>query len=354
MCDEIRITSVAQFVEKLSSLNDLAGENKTRFFRGHHDKEYKLVPSIYRNTGLIQNEDKIIKEAFTYCADDFLPHETLFEKLTKLQHYDYATRLLDISSNALVALYFAVRDFSDAEKSEAIDDKKDGEVIVLDIPNESIKYDDSDTVAILSAVSLRDISFDINEYIKNMGSHQVLEILLSSRKILDYQKDLKVLSQSEENKKIIDGELNKIGLELNGFLSQKFNQELNVITKNFFNENIYITRLLNDVRKDKPYFLPMIDHNDFNQVLCVRAKPNNPRISRQQGAFLLFGINGNKGSQAEIKQEWINSSNKSRFIIDKASKQKIIAELAMLGISSQTLFPELDKRAKPIMDKYKI
>lgn len=352
MCNEIRITSVSQFVSELAKLDDLTKTDKTRFFRGHEDKTYLLTPSIYRSDARIQNEDKIIKEAFTYCANDFLPHETLFEKLAKLQHYDYATRLLDISANALVGLYFAVRKI-DKDGDETVDDQIDGEVIVLDIPNESIKYDDSDTVAILSAVSLRNVNFSILNCVRNLSDYQMLEMLLFTRKIMQNQEDLKMLRETGNNKKIIDNCLINIGLEdIDGFLSEKLNNELNVVTKRLFNEHQDIVRLLNDIRKDKPHFLPIIDRNDFNQVLCVKAKPNNPRISRQQGAFLLFGIDGNKQTKAEVKQEWFNQPNGKRFIIDKSSKQQILTDLATLGISSQTLFPELDKQAKPIMNKY--
>ncbi|WP_143530095.1 FRG domain-containing protein, partial [Rodentibacter trehalosifermentans] len=137
-----KIKSVADLADKLKELDE-PKKGYTRFFRGHSNKDYKLEPSIYRKDDkagdknyLINNEDKIIKDAFTYCSDYFLPHETLFERLTKLQHYDYKTRLLDISSNSLVALYFAI---AKSDKQEVSNPYKNGEIVVLDIPNEHIK-----------------------------------------------------------------------------------------------------------------------------------------------------------------------------------------------------------------------
>lgn len=138
------ICSIKDLLNILNSLGEVE-QGKTRFFRGHSKSSYLMQPSIYRQSYLIENEDKIIRDALTHCPDDFSPNDTLFEKLVKLQHYGYATRLLDLTTNALVALYFAV----------SSQENEDGELIILDIPNTKIKYDDSDTVVVLSALSLQ-------------------------------------------------------------------------------------------------------------------------------------------------------------------------------------------------------
>lgn len=83
-----------------------------------------------------------------------MPTDTLFEKLVKLQHYGCKTRLLDLTTNALVALYFAC--------NEKTHQRKHGELIILDIPNEQIKYFDSDTVAILTAISIQPRNFEVS------------------------------------------------------------------------------------------------------------------------------------------------------------------------------------------------
>lgn len=345
------IKNVSDFINQLKGLGE-PEKGYTRFFRGHSNVAYKLEPSIYRQPHLIQNEDKIIKDAFTFCSDFFEPHETLFEKLVKLQHYGYATRLLDISSNALVALYFSV--LGNIDKDDKPKPKKrrtNGEVIVFDIPDNEIKYYDSDKVSILSALTLRKYDFKTISYPMPSSAHEILETLICSKKAIEETNILKILSKKKENKEIIDDCLSQLGITFAEFISQRINKERIDFSYRLFNEQPEIARLLHDIRKDKPSFLPVIEPDDLNKVICVRAKQNNPRISKQQGAFLIFGINQLKIVQADIPDSWIKS--KKKLIVDKNSKENILKELQSFGISHQSLFPELDSQAKFIMDKYK-
>ena len=316
-------------------------KEKTRFFRGHANESWKLLPSIYRETYLIKNEDKIIKDALTYCPDDFLPSDTLFEKLVKLQHYGYSTRLLDLTTNALVALYFSAwnKDHHD----------KNGELIILDIPDEQIKYGDSDTVAILSALSLQSAEFN---YTKLLDSSTPIAISEVARKILDEldsivrrQSALEKLEKSNNNIREV------LAYDPNTILSQ-ISTDREII--NEFNRKVHVISLLHDIQADKPNFRPAINPGDFNRVLCVRAKLNNQRISRQQGCFLLFGIKDNKTEAAAIPTEWHPSALKNQKILVKAdSKSTIRQELESFGISKRTLFPELEAQATEIMNHYK-
>ena len=115
-----------------------------------------------------------------------------------------------------------------------------------------------------------------------------------------------------------------------------------------------IISLLHDIQTDKPSFRPVIEPSDLQRVICVRAKLNNGRISRQQGCFLLFGIKDNKTEAAVIPNEWQRFALNSQKILVKAdSKAPIMEELQSFGISKRTLFPELEAQAKEIMNHYK-
>lgn len=346
MSEKIMIKSVSDFVNAISKLGE-CNKDKSRFFRGHSDCCYQLIPSIYREPYLIKNEHRIIQDAFTYCSEYFSENETLFEKLVKLQHYDYKTRLLDITSNALVALYFAIDTFR--EKSIQIDETKDGEVIILDIDNDEIKYPDSDTVAILSAISLQNIDFNVDEI-------SIISQYFGYREEALYFKnesDIVSFLESEPQQKPLLDKIKFLISEIGNLSDNEKNKIIKPILTKEFNSQEQIVKLLHDIRKDKPYFLPNIQREHFNQVLCVRAKHTNPRILKQHGAFLIFGIGGKKIYPAEIDKNWQRTINNQRIIIDRDFKQKILDELQYFGISRQTLFPELDSQAIHIIDRYK-
>ena len=330
------INSVSDLSKILQTLGE-PEKGHTRFFRGHGDEGWQMRPSIYRETSLIENEDKIIKDALTYCPDDFLPSDTLFEKLVKLQHYGYSTRLLDLTTNALVALYFS------AWNEQHYD--KDGELIILDIPDEQIKYGDSDTISILSAISLQSYLFNYSQLQKksekNAEGSVSRKTLLSIKKLSDLGDLHKALLENEpELGTLLSHYMNGMEVHYKDEFISIFNAEKEIIS------------LLHTIRTDKPHFRPVINPSDFNRVLCVRAKLNNARISRQQGCFLLFGIKDSKTEAAVIPDEWQRLASNSQKILVK-NKAAIMEELKSFGISKRTLFPELEAQATEIMNHYK-
>lgn len=338
------IRSISDLVAILHNLQ-APEQGKTRFFRGQADETWDLLPSIYRKDkpNLINHEDKIIKDAFTNCPDDFLPSDTLFEKLVKLQHYGYRTRLLDLTANALVGLYFACWD----EKHH----DKDGELIILDIPDEEIKYDDSDTVAILSALSLQNYQFSITNYLEFASKTSDLEI---KRYWVDRENKNHQLKNNNNINLITEAILKEAGLpdweKLQQLGAKEFGER---VFLEIFNQQKGIISLLHEIHSDKPSFRPVINPKDLSRVLCVRAKMNNARISRQQGCFLIYGIDENKCTPAKMPDNWQQkSSQNEKFIIKAENKAQIIQELKSFGISTRILFPELEKQAEEIMSQY--
>lgn len=130
------ISSVSRFVTSISN------KGNTLFFRGHADPNYTLRPSIMRSKKLQKNESKLYNDLLIECPDDFEKCHTHLEKLVKMQHYGLPTRLLDITRNLLVALYFTCESHQDSF----------GELILISANPQEIKYPQSDTVSILASL----------------------------------------------------------------------------------------------------------------------------------------------------------------------------------------------------------
>jgi len=389
-------------------LNDIKGiRNKsgyTLFYRGHSDKNYELKPSIYRNENFIKNEDKIYRETIAKVPYDFNGKSSI-ESLALMQHYGVPTRILDLTTNALVALYFACEESKKIKEITKVKGgsflKKvniDGEVIIFNIPNESVCYSDSDKVTILANLSkyennlhyekntsykqdISDVEIKIKEILKKtLKVINIDAVLEKAESLRDYS-----LNKKEELKKYYeDYRLKNIDKKIEDIIIENYKgkEKIKDDIKSFFTillltilkmiideaeqsyinslneKDPYLKKLLHYIREDKSYFKPIINPNDIGKILAVKPKLDNPRIVRQQGAFLIFGaessfVYNSTKPMPEIKKEWIiKGNNNNKIIIKSSKKESILKELDKLGINKSTLFPEIDKVADYIKEKY--
>lgn len=104
-----KITSIETYITAIMTMKREKEKNGVDssqwFFRGQKDLEWSVTPNVFRDGGL-KNEYNIIQMALRQNPFEFRTL-TNFEILTKLQHYGLGTRLLDVTLNPLVALYFA-------------------------------------------------------------------------------------------------------------------------------------------------------------------------------------------------------------------------------------------------------
>lgn len=280
--------TLADFIEEFAQY--LSGSKYLKCFRGQRDDSWPIVAGIFRPEfqGLLENEKRAVRDLISVHPSEFASDETMFDKLVRMQHFGLPTRLLDVSRNALVALYFATDPGPNSRK------QSNGMVTAFAIPPELEKYYDSDSVSCIANLA-------------NMTSEEKQEI---------YRLKERLIAQTEEEQ----------------------------ITT--FNGHEVIKRLHQFIRSEKSYFQPIIKPVDLLQPYYVHPKMSNRRILAQAGAFILYGIEPSQKLFFPYKIE------ETSFHVPMKAKKPIRKALANLGINESTLFPEIDKAAARIKNSY--
>lgn len=462
----LNVSTLPQFIEAVKKIVDEESNKEYDFyFRGHSDSRYLLIPQLLRNgsfakdkeeharQSIVTNEHIAFRNVVAQQSSEFAQCKSAIEYLVKMQHYGLKTRLLDITSNALIALYFACANhLGDANG-------KEGEVIIFKFPKGIIKHYDSDTISAVANIAKCDdktflfpLCGDIDSrgtFVQGLGydcksqTYKKYTTLYLISQINQLSKDKKHLfdntTQTSLNKvfsklrEMYNGdptvinelkncetassqasktklskqlqslascllEISKQGYSTIGTVRKQLFSIMkgtikthNAVTtecREWFNRNLGF--LHHQIKAEKPYYTERIDPYDLGRIWVVKSKLDNKRIINQSGAFLIFGLgldevdltkgvpqlSYTKTISPLIPDEWIagrikigfdgiteesvngiseqdisdelTTSEKSSVTTTKDIKEKIISDLAMLGIRQSFIFPELENVANEI------
>lgn len=257
-------------------------------YRGQDDKSWVVKPSVMRKLRA-DAENNILSELLVEAPSEFGADKNMFDKLVRAQHYSLPTRLLDVTLNPLVGLYFACSD----EKLNLTD----GVVHVFNFQKKRAKFADSDTISIICNLA----------------------------------------RLSDEERKKISDKYHQTGLTIANWTKTK---------KNSFRELPEVMRLMQFVRVEKPYFLDIIEPSDLFRYYFVYPLKNNKRVIAQSGAFIAGGLLQYLSIQSS------SGLTHNKIIIPAESKSIIMKQLDTLNINSRSLFPEIEFASTYIKRKW--
>lgn len=399
--EDNRITSLACYVKKVEELYSIL-ENENRenkenmdndgndsekihlendgkrelYFRGQDSIDYRnTCPSLFRNEKYYANESNMINDFIAKYPDLFKDCQNNVDRLALMQHHQLPTRLLDLTTNALIALYFAV------EK----DNCKDGVVYVFNnFCNEKF----------VDKALKKSFSFELDKSLVIPHSNsKVLRIKSSKRDSFSDQVEIET-SLARMKKTDSDGfitevlrfykELNECDKEIWGkaYLSylKALSKEIDYssLSSNTgkllhkydnFNNAVPTIRLYHAIERDSGNFDHIINPVEMYLPKIVTPRIIDQRIKNQQGLFMLVPfIFDNKGVGTESlltkTQRLINTLLYTRrnvhtgkdkaiaFRIPCCKKKKLRKELSNIGISKSFIYPDATSYAQDIANSY--
>ena len=308
--EAVTIHSLSDFVKVISKMRinseaDLFHDPHL-FYRGQSNKDYQLVPTLGRYVNVTDEwplqftffEKDLIQRAKseypTLFTDNLLP----FALLALLQHYGIPTRLLDITTNAFVALFFACSNLD-----------RDGEVIVFHTDRLETGFQpEINAIADTCEIHAGENDMPFRQFWNIVQTKQYFYKQVST--IVDYSES-SVLSQEDQEKQ----------------------------AREKFRPRFVIPQQLTQRQKNQGSLFVL-----FPNAAIDRMIPNSDSEYEDQPGI------GDRIDPIDKDSNLI----KLRVIIPCNIKEQLLAELKQFGIEEALLFPEdIDRGCNQIVREYR-
>ena len=274
----------------------ILGDDVVLYFRGENRCFSEVRPSVLREPALRSVEGEMLNDLMTRQPEAFNGLGSALAQWVLAQHHGLKTRLLDVTRNPLVALFYACND-------ERYRDK-DGCLHVFGVPRSLIKSFNSDTVSVIA------------NFAKLSRVEQ--NLLLGKDKADDKHDQFPHIGdRSEMYSKAKD-------------------------------------RLYYIIRQERPNFRERIDTRDLFRVFIVEPQQKFERIRAQSGAFLMSAFH-ERFEWNEVLQWNKDTPIYLHYLLEipKELKSQILQDLQLLNVTRETLLPSIDEAASAITQQYR-
>ena len=302
-CSCRKITRASKLVRRLEIASKSASPDQkgksALYFRGEPEIYPKLRPSVMRCRKLSDAEDELLINLVIRRPEEMEAHQLYFQRLVVARHYDLPTRLLDITRNPLVGLFYASG--CACQNGNPNCGYPDGVLHEFQVDPSWIKPFDSDTVSLLSNFTR--------------------------------------LTQNEKNTILtrpVDQTIQHAGAADN-------------MTQSRLPRERTLTRLRHFIAQEKPYWEERIDMRDLFRVLVVEPQRQFDRLRAHSGAFMLSAFH-ESFDRVEV-DKWFEGAapyTHRRFVVPHEEKCKIRRHLKSLNISEEVLMADLQSAASAV------
>lgn len=390
--------------ERLSKIEQTIHQFKKgvsfQYYRGVGHIIFPEIPGVLRGNNRF-HEDEYYRNAKTKFPKELAGLRYL-DRLAKIQHYGWPTRLLDVTSNPLVALYMACNTVYNLDDKEL---KDFGEVIIYFNDDDSIEksYDSKAVLINAALVKLNyeerkamfefinmhnmflehgiDIDEEKKEGIRNslnfclhIAVDRGADTVMHNDELLYVKQCLNEAIYKEEDDDDVwtpgkcayaclrVQDLNKKRLKIKKCSKDEdprlrfpnsgqekdrypiaFKEELDInaylhLFKYFIKA---YDKLLVTIRRENSAFQNKIDIFQMLKSYHVRVGMSNDRMLAQGGSFLIVGVDDRYIGEHFTSSRTKKPKSYMRVIINDNDKAKILQQLDHLAINDSTMLPDL-------------
>lgn len=265
------------------------------FYRGHNAAGWCLNPTIARKEAHLHNEADMMDQLLSKHPEEFRQDSVFFQRLVRARHFELPSRLLDVTSDAQTALYYATDPTRPVE---------DGFVQIFIVEPGMVYPFDSDTVSVVSNFSR-----------------------------LSYEQQRTLLTESDVGQ---SASKTRTDMERNWTQSPYSSA---------------MKRLIHFIAREKPYWEDRIRPVDLFKVLLVKPEFSFPRLKAHDGAFLMSAYH-NSFDPTVVNAKVPGSGKYRRVVLRVPSHAKIPIrrELRLAGVTEESLRADLGSTATAISD----